>query len=313
MTGPTHSAFRRAGYRLLGPRFDYLLHTRPAEWPIMAAHTSLGYVLAVGFAGLASGESLGAALLGLLLWVVFLNGGTLAINSAFDKDEGDIGYLRQPPPVPRHLFGFGMALLVAGGAASLLLPAAFTAAYGICFVMSVLYSVPPFRFKAVAGVDWLINMIGFGALTPYAGWALTGRPADRPIVLVFAAFAPLFAALYPLTQIYQFEEDRRRGDRTLALMLGERASLLLAMAATVVAFVMFGLAGAGRGWSTLAPGGGWRGGLLAVAFLGWIVVLLPWLVRCRTMTPAEHQRGMYAALAAWAVTDVAVAVGFGLG
>lgn len=313
MTEAAPSLFRRAGYRLLGPRFDYLLHTRPAEWPIMAAHTSLGYVLAVGFAGVAAGESLGAALLGLALWVVFLNGGTLAINSAFDKDEGDIGYLRQPPPVPRHLFGFGMGLLVAGGAASLLLPAAFTAAYGVCFVMSVLYSVPPFRFKAVAGVDWLINMIGFGALTPYAGWVVTGRPADRPILLVFAAFAPLFAALYPLTQIYQFEEDRRRGDRTLALMLGERASLLLAIAATVAAFVMFALAGMGRGWLMLAPGGGWRSGLLAVAFLAWMVVLLPWFARCRAMTSAEHQRGMYAALAAWAVTDIAVAVGFGLG
>jgi 4-hydroxybenzoate polyprenyltransferase len=279
----------------------------------MAAHTALGYLLAVGFAGLARGESLGAALLGLVLWVVCLNGGTLAINSAFDKDEGDIGYLRQPPPVPRHLFGFGMALLVAGGAGSLFLPAAYTAAYGVCFVMSVLYSVPPFRFKAVAGVDWLINMIGFGALTPFAGWAVTGRPADRPIVLVFAAFAPLFAALYPLTQLYQFEEDRRRGDRTLALMLGERVSLLLAIAATVSAFALFALAGAGRGWLALSPGSGWRWGLLALAFTAWLVVLLPWFVRCRTMSSAEHQRGMYAALAAWAVTDLAVALGFGLG
>ena len=37
---------RRAGYRLLGSRLDYLLHTRPAEWPIVAAHTTLGYLLA---------------------------------------------------------------------------------------------------------------------------------------------------------------------------------------------------------------------------------------------------------------------------
>lgn len=306
------SPFRRAGYRLLGPSFDYLLHTRPAEWPIMAAHTALGYVLAVGLSAALAGASLGAAALGLVLWVVFLNGGTLAINSAFDKDEGDIGYLREPPPVPRHLFGFGMALMVIGGALSLQLPDGFTAAYGVCFVMSVLYSVPPFRFKAVAGVDWVINMIGFGALTPYAGWALTGRPLDRPALLVFAAFAPLFAALYPLTQIYQFEEDRRRGDRTLALMLGERASLRLAVGATVAAFALFGMAGAGRGWFAAAAWGGWRGGLLVVAFGAWLAVLLPWLARWRAMTPGEHQRGMYAALGAWAVTDVAIALGFGL-
>ncbi|HQR18136.1 MAG TPA: UbiA family prenyltransferase [Gemmatimonadales bacterium] len=312
MSSASPSAFRQVGYRLLGPRFDYLLHTRPAEWPIMAAHTALGYLLAVGLAGAVAGESLSAAALGLVLWVVFLNGGTLAINSAFDKDEGDIGYLRRPPPVPTNLFGFGMALLVTGGALSLLLPPAYTVAYAVCFVMSVLYSVPPFRFKAVAGVDWVINMVGFGALTPYAGWALTGRPMDRPALLVFAAFAPLFASLYPLTQIYQFEEDRRRGDRTLALMLGERASLFVAIGAAAVAFALFFLAGMGRGWLLAAPGGGWRAGLLAVAFAAWMIVLIPWAVRCRRMTPAQHQVGMYAALGAWAVTDVAVALGFGL-
>jgi 4-hydroxybenzoate polyprenyltransferase len=306
------SSFRRAGYRLFGPRFDYVLHTRPAEWPIMAAHTALGYLLAVGVAGAAAGESRAQAVLGLSLWVAFLNGGTLAINSAFDKDEGDIGYLRQPPPVPPHLFTFGMGLLVAGGVLTLLLPPAFRVAYGICFVLSVLYSVPPFRFKAIAGVDWLINMVGFGSLTPYAGWALSGRAIDRPAILVLAGFAPLFAALYPLTQIYQFAEDRRRGDRTLALLLGERASLLVAVGAAVSAFSLFALAAAGRGWLAPHVGGGWRVGLLAVAFGAWMAVLLPWLARARTMTPAQHQRGMYAALGAWALTDVAVALGFGL-
>ena len=68
---------RAAGYRLVGRKLDYLLHLRPAEWPIMAAHTALGYLLAVGLAG-AAGEHLGRGLLGLLLWVVCLNGGTLA-------------------------------------------------------------------------------------------------------------------------------------------------------------------------------------------------------------------------------------------
>src|SRR5687768_4554620 len=85
---------RRAGYHLFGPGFDYLLHTRPAEWPIMLAHTLVGYVLAVGLQGALHGEHVGRAGLGLMLWVACLNGGTLALNSAYDKDEGDIAYLR---------------------------------------------------------------------------------------------------------------------------------------------------------------------------------------------------------------------------
>ncbi len=113
---------RALGYKLLGPRLDYILHLRPAEWPIMAGHTLLGALLALGLARAASGEQLGAVLLGLVLWVVALNGGTLAINSAFDKDEGDVAYLRRPPEPPRGLFAFGLGLMVVGLFVSLLLP-----------------------------------------------------------------------------------------------------------------------------------------------------------------------------------------------
>ena len=66
----------------------------------MAAHTAVGYLLAVGLAGAARASASARRLLGLVLWVVCLNGGTLALNSAFDRDEGDIAYLRQPPTPP---------------------------------------------------------------------------------------------------------------------------------------------------------------------------------------------------------------------
>ena len=297
----TRTAWRRLGYRLLpGDRFSYVLHLRPAEWPIMAAHTAVGFLLAVGLRPAAGGERLGTGLWALVLWVVLLNGGTLAINSAFDRDEGDIGYLDAPPPPPAHLFGFSLALLVAGQLLSFTLPVGFVRAYALCFALSVAYSVPPLRLKAVGGVDWLINMWGFGTLTPYAGWAATGRPLDAAHGLVLLAFCPLFAALYPLTQLYQFEEDRRRGDRTLALLLGMRRSLVIAIGATAVAFAL--LAGA----ASMRFARPWQWSALAVALAAWLWVLVPWYRRHEGMQPAEHQRGMYAALAAWAITDVAV-------
>ncbi|HXH62861.1 MAG TPA: UbiA family prenyltransferase [Gemmatimonadales bacterium] len=298
----TLNVWRRWGYRLLpGDAFSYLLHLRPAEWPIMAAHTLLGYVLAVGIRGAASGERLAPALGALVIWVVLLNGGTLAINSVFDKDDGDIGYLNAPPRPPRHLLGFSIVLLVGGQVLALALPAGFQIAYAVCFAMSVLYSVPPFRFKAVAGVDWVINMWGFGTLTPYAAWAATGRPLDLGHGMVLLGFCPLFAALYPLTQVYQFDEDRRRGDRTLALILGLERSLGIAIACTVVAFALFGWAAA------VVRTSPW---LLLVPFTVWLAVLIPWIRRGASWTPSRHQQGMYHALGAWAVTDVAVLVVF---
>lgn len=298
------NTWRRWGYRLVpGDLFSYILHMRPAEWPIMAGHTALGYFLAVGLRGAGSGERLLPALWALVLWVVFLNGGTLAINSVFDKDEGDIGYLIAPPPLPRHLLAFSVALLAGGQLLALRLPGAFQIDYAICFVLSILYSVPPFRFKAVAGADWVINMWGFGTLTPFATWAATGRPLDLGHALILLAFCPLFAGLYPLTQLYQLEEDRRRGDRTLALILGIRRSLAVAIGCVLAAFVLFAW-----GAAVLAPGP-WAAAL-AGALAGWLWVLVPWYAGRETLTPARHQRGMYRALAAWAATDVAVLLVF---
>lgn len=298
------SGLRRFGYRLLpGTGFDYLLHMRPREWPIMIAHTSLGYLLARGLAGGVTGADIAALLPGVLVWVLLLNGGTLAINSAFDRDDGDIGYLDHPPPAPRHLALWGFVLMLAGQVIALALPRGFTIAYAVCFAMSLLYSVPPIRLKAVAGADWIINMFGFGTLTPYAGWALTRLPLTPAGAWALGGFAPLFAALYPLTQLYQLEEDRARGDRTLALALGVRWSLAVSLAAMLSAFACFviaarltrHLAGAGRGYIALG-----------IAAALWLAVLLPWSIRAPRMSPVEHKRGMYAALVAWAATDVAV-------
>jgi lycopene elongase/hydratase (dihydrobisanhydrobacterioruberin-forming) len=294
---------RWLGYRLLGSRFDYLLHTRPLEWPIMAAHTALGYLLAVGLGGALRGELLKPALLGIGLWVCCLNGGTLALNSAYDRDEGDVAYLRRPPMPPRHLAVFAIGLMVAGLAASVLLPSAYRAAYATCLGLSVLYSVPPFRLKAVPGADWVINMVGFGTLTPYAGWNTTGLPLDVAHGLLLVAFCPLFAALYPLTQIYQFEEDARRGDRTLARMLGVKRSLIVSCIGAGLAFLLFGLAGVQAGWDQLDLPRWW--GLFVAAF-AWGTVLLRWLRSYRSMQPQDHQRGMYHALVAWALTDLVI-------
>ena len=97
------------------------------------------------------------------------------------------------------------------------------------------------------------------------------------------------------------EEDRRRGDRTLALMLGMRASLAVAIASIVLAFALFSWAAAllwVRAW------------LLLVPLTLWLAVLVPWYRRRDTVSAALQQRGMYHALGVWAITDLAVLLVF---
>ncbi|MEX2571354.1 MAG: UbiA family prenyltransferase [Gemmatimonadota bacterium] len=291
---------RRIGYRLLpGDGYSYVLHLRPREWPIVAAHTLFGFLLAIPESPDVIGrwpEALG----GVLLFVVFLNGGTLAINSAFDRDEGDVGYLDAPPPPPRHLFAFGTVLMASGLLlAALLLPAPFAIVYAACVAMSLLYSVPPFRWKAVAGLDLVINAAGFGTLTALAGWTLADLPLSTWALTILLAFGPLFAALYPLTQLYQLDEDRARGDRTLALALGMRTSLIFSLMMAALAFVLL-IAGLRAGPS----GDLWP--LILVPAALWFALLFRWLARYAVMSPSDHKRGMYHALQAWALTNAAV-------
>jgi len=286
---------RRAFERLLGPvLMPYLLHLRPLEWPIMSGHFLLGGLLAMGW-------SLpgGATGLGWFLFVVLTNGGTLAINSAFDQDEGDIGYLKAPPKPPRYLLHLSVAMLGATAALGFLLPPIFAWSNLACVAMSVLYSVPPARLKARAGWDLLINMAGFGALTPMAGWGLSGRPLPPWFLGVALGFALLFGALYPATQIYQIEEDRARGDRTLVIRFGETASLVAAIALALAAHACFA-------WSLGSAGRSDRLPWLFPSLAAWLLVLVPWSLRWRRFTQAQQEAGMYWTLGAWAVTDLSL-------
>lgn len=296
---PLHATpARRAAGRVLGPLLPYLLHLRPAEWPILTGHLLTGWLLASGFRWPTASESVAIA-----AWVIGLNGGTLALNSAFDRDDEDIAYLRQPPPPPPALAGFAMVLMIAGLVITWSLGTTWQILYGVCVLMSVAYSVPPMRLKRVGGADWLINIVGFGLITAWAGWTISGRPMDSRAFLLLLGFAPLFGALYPLTQLYQVDADRARGDSTLAVRLGVRRALAFSILQVGVAFALFGAAGWFAGWHTV-PGLRWSA--LAIALLAWLAVLAPWHRDGPGWASGDHQRAMYHALVAWALTDVAI-------
>jgi 4-hydroxybenzoate polyprenyltransferase len=286
---------RRALAALVGRRaMAYLMHMRPLEWPIMTVHFLFGALLVVGLA-----LPWGTLLLGWFVFVVLMNGGTLAINSAFDRDEGDVGYLKAPPEIPKHLAHASGAMLVAALLLGCLLPPVFAWATAVCVLMSVLYSVPPVRLKSKAGWDIAINMLGYGLLTPLAGWGLTGEPLAPWFWKVCVGFGFLFGSLYPATQIYQIEEDGTRGDRTLAVALGVPKSLSAALLLTVLAHAMFSWAAVERGLRASHL-------LLLLSLAGWASVIVQWMAKWRGMSKTQHEKRMYWLLVCWAVTEVAL-------
>jgi 1,4-dihydroxy-2-naphthoate octaprenyltransferase len=167
-----------------------------------------------------------------------------AFNSYYDRDEGSIGGLEKPPPVTRELLVVALAfdglalllgLLVGWRFSALLL------AYGLA---SKAYSHPGIRLKARPWLGWLTVAFFQGGFT-YAmvtlglGGLDFGDLASARIVYPAALSSLLIGGAYPMTQIYQHDEDATRGDLTLSRLLGLRGTFVFCGVALAVAALGF--------------------------------------------------------------------------
>lgn len=164
-------------------------------------------------------------------------------NSFFDKDEGSIGGLKSPPKVSEDLHFAAWTLDIIALILSIFLGKVFFLGVLIYGIVSKLYSHPAIRLKKYPFVGWFIAGIFQGGFTFWMVAGIWTTPAwafwDNPDLLwgILLATA-IFFGPYPMTQIYQHEEDSKRGDRTISLVLGIRGTFLFTM-------IFFGLAMSG--------------------------------------------------------------------
>jgi 1,4-dihydroxy-2-naphthoate octaprenyltransferase len=162
--------------------------------------------------------------------------------------------MERPPEVPPRLLGFSILLQVVGGGIAAAVGAAFLAVYSAIALLAAGYSHPATRWKASPWSSALIVAIGQGVLGFSAGW-LAGADALPAVGEERFALGALGAAfttlgLYPSTQVFQLEEDERRGHRSLSLALGPVRALRLGS----LSLIMAGAAGAwlmGRNFGSL--------------------------------------------------------------
>ena len=166
-------------------------------------------------------------------------GGLTALNSHYDRDDGPVGGLWQPPAAPAHLFLFAWTVQLGG--LILLLPFGWMlcGVYALILLLSLGYSHPRTRWKGHPLKSLLVVALGQGVLDFTAG-ALTAAlvtnvaargNALQPIVMTSAALwwgmagaTCIVVGFYPLTQLYQAQSDARRGDVTTAAWLMRRWS-----------------------------------------------------------------------------------------
>ena len=190
---------------------------------------------------------------GMAIWMLFvihvlMYPAANTFNSYYDKDEGSVNGLENPPPVDRTLFWVSMGLeglaLLAGAFVNIPF-VVFILVYG-AFMKA--YSHPAIRIKKRPVASWLLISTfqgGFVFLMTYATlhnmslWELLATPGEVKLGLgVLISFLNILA-LYPVTQVYQHAEDAGRGDLTISRLMGVRGTFINAWVCLLAAGACF--------------------------------------------------------------------------
>jgi 1,4-dihydroxy-2-naphthoate octaprenyltransferase len=179
--------------------------------------------------------------LGFLAFHIFLYGGITAFNSYYDRDEGPVGGLAKPPPVTQALLPFSLMVQTGGAILAAFVNISFLVIYLIIFVMGIAYSLPQVRLKRRPLGGLVTVGVGQGILASLGGWVCADphlADIDPLSWIGIVAVTLITVGFYPLTQIYQIEEDLARGDQTFAAWAGPRGTFIFAVIVQGIAAIL---------------------------------------------------------------------------
>ena len=165
-------------------------------------------------------------------------------NSYVDRDDGPIGGILKPLQPTRQLFHITLVMDLAAVLLSFFLGWVFSLGIVLYILASRAYSSRRVRLKKYPVISFLIVFIFQGALVFYISYQsiFPGTTFNIPILPCIIS-GLLIGALYPLTQIYQHEDDRKDGVETISMLLGKKGSFLFSMilflTATLLLYLRF--------------------------------------------------------------------------
>lgn len=179
-----------------------------------------------------------AALLCFFILHVLVYPASNGYNSYMDRDDTPIGGLKTPLPPTRQLFYVTVVMDVLAVALSLRISLLF--AVGILFYIlaSRAYSYRGIRLKRLPVAGFATVFLFQGALVFFCTYhaAHPQHTLAVPLLPCFTA-SLLIGASYPLTQVYQHEQDKADGVITLSYKLGKRGTFVFSMALFLAATV----------------------------------------------------------------------------
>jgi len=169
----------------------------------------------------------GRAILIFIIWHFFVYPASNGYNSYMDRDTGPIGGIKEPPPPTPWLFKVTVGMDIASLLLSLLISPLFLLCCVAYILASRAYSFRGIRLKRYPWAGYLTVVIFQGAVVFFATYH--GSSADLTTqvpLLPLLASSLLIGGFYPLTQIYQHDQDVRDGVRTISYVLGYKGTFL---------------------------------------------------------------------------------------
>jgi 1,4-dihydroxy-2-naphthoate polyprenyltransferase len=159
-------------------------------------------------------------------------------NSYMDRDTQSIGGLEKPPPPSIELYRVTIALDTIGILLSLLVSPLFALVMLFYIGASKAYSYRGIRLKKYPYLGYLIVILFQGALTFWLVYYGSSGELDMAVPwegMVICAL--LVGGFYPLTQIYQHQQDLDDGVQTISYKLGYRGTFVFCTIIYLLAWV----------------------------------------------------------------------------
>jgi 1,4-dihydroxy-2-naphthoate octaprenyltransferase len=148
-------------------------------------------------------------------------------NSYMDRDTESVGGIKTPMQPTKQLFYITLCMDAIAIILSSFISLYFVLGIAAYILASRAYSYRGVRLKKYPVIGYIIVIIFQGAVTFFL--VMHGSSSDNTItvpLLSMIAASLLIGGFYPLTQIYQHQQDKADGVNTLSMLLGYKGTFI---------------------------------------------------------------------------------------
>lgn len=215
---------RASTFQLLRIPFSFFL--MPVYWFALSCVSSVNFL---------------HALIIFVILHLFLYPASHAYNSYMDRDTGSIGGVEKPLQPTKELYYISLILDSIAFIAGFLISFYFALCTLLFILASRAYSYRGIRLKKYPVISYITAIIFQGAMVYFMVYHGSSIPKteDVPFAPMIAS-ALLVGSFYPLTQIYQHEQDKADGVKSMSMLLGYRGTFVFSAVVFFTAIALMG-------------------------------------------------------------------------